>query len=183
MYDAVADAVGLAQSGRNRKKAVLVISDGNDTGSDVSVPELRQIIRDSDVLVYALAVDGRSAQAARPPIIYVPPPFPIPGRRPQPRGIPRFPPGGTWSGGGDRVNADALRQITDPTGGRTELLRTFDDLDAATARIADELGRQYQLGYMRSGERDGRWHSIRVEVKGRRLNVRARSGFVASSTP
>jgi Ca-activated chloride channel family protein len=183
MYDAVADAVGLARSGRNRKKALLIISDGNDTGSDVSVAELRQIIRDSDVLVYALAVDGRSAPAARPPVIYVPPPpFPIPGRRPQPGGIPRFPQGGIWSGRGDRVNADALRQITDPTGGRTEVLRTFGDLDGATARIADELGRQYQLGYIRSGDRDGRWHSIKVEVKGRRLTVRARSGFVASST-
>ena len=33
MYDAVAEAIPLAQQGQNRKKALLVISDGNDTAS------------------------------------------------------------------------------------------------------------------------------------------------------
>jgi len=81
---------------------------------------------------------------------------------------------------GERVNADALHQITDDTGGRTEIVRGFDGLDAATARIADELSKQYYLGYASSGEKDGRWHAIRVEVRDRRLTVRARRGYVAS---
>ena len=46
------------------------------------------------------------------------------------------------------MNADALRQITDDTGGRTEIVRGFGDLDGATARIADELSKQYYLGYV-----------------------------------
>ena len=75
---------------------------------------------------------------------------------------------------GERVNADALHQMTDDTGGRTEIVRGFDGLDAATARIADELSKQYSLGYSNSGEKDGRWHAIRVEVRDRRLTVRAR---------
>ncbi len=54
MYDAIADAIPVAQQGKNRKKALLVISDGNDTGSGTSVGELRQMIRESEVLVYAL---------------------------------------------------------------------------------------------------------------------------------
>ena len=33
MYDAIADALPLAADGQNRKKALLVISDGNDTNS------------------------------------------------------------------------------------------------------------------------------------------------------
>ena len=33
MYDAVAEAIPLAQQGQNRKKALVVISDGNDTSS------------------------------------------------------------------------------------------------------------------------------------------------------
>jgi VWFA-related protein len=78
------------------------------------------------------------------------------------------------------VNADALRQITDDTGGRTEIVRGFGDLDGATARIADELSRQYYLGYASTGVKDGRWHAIKVEVKDRRLAVRARRGYVAS---
>jgi Ca-activated chloride channel homolog len=186
MYDAIADAIPFASAGENRKKAILVISDGNDSNSNTSVGELRQLIRESEVLVYALGVDGigRSSSSGRvsPPVqipIPTPFPFPIPGRR-----QPAFPQitGGILNRNtsGERVNADALHQITDDTGGRTEIVRGFDGLDAATARIADELSKQYYLGYASSGEKDGRWHAIRVEVRDRRLTVRARRGYVAS---
>ena len=71
---------------RNRKKALLVISDGNDTNSATSVGELRQQIRESEVLVYALGVDGTGDAAptsSRPPVqIPLPIPFPVPGRAP-----------------------------------------------------------------------------------------------------
>jgi Ca-activated chloride channel family protein len=186
MYDAIASALPVATEGRNQKKAILVISDGNDTNSSISVSELRQAIRESEVLVYALGVDGTESprapitrQPSRPPL---PIPFPFPGTG---RGGRRFPqiifgPGGGWSRGGERVNADALRQITDDTGGRTEIVRGFGDLDAAVARIADELSKQYYLGYASTGEKDGRWHTIRVDVQNRKLTVRARKGYVAS---
>jgi VWFA-related protein len=190
IYDAVSTAIPTAQAGTHVKKALLVISDGNDTNSATSVGVLRQQIRESDVLVYALGIDGtgrRSAPSARPPVqIPVPLPFPFPGgRRPQP-GLP--PIGGGGSGGsggwpsapGDRVNADALRQITDDTGGRTEIVRGSEGLGPATARIADELSKQYYLGYSSNAERDGQWHSIRVAVRDRRLTVRARRGYIAS---
>jgi Ca-activated chloride channel homolog len=189
IYDAVAMAIPTAQAGTNRKKALLVISDGNDTNSSISASELRQQIRESEVLVYALGIDGtrsRTFEPDRPPV-QLPIPLPFPGgRRPQPR----FPPIGGGGGGiggsstsrspGDRVNADALRFITDDTGGRTEIVRGSSGLGPATERIADELSKQYYLGYVSSAERDGRWHSIRVEVRDRRLTVRARRGYTAS---
>jgi len=50
----------------------------------------------------------------------------------------------------------------------------------ATASIADELSKQYSLGYTSPGSRDGRWHSIRVEVCDRSVQVRARRGYTAS---
>jgi Ca-activated chloride channel homolog len=188
IYDAVATAIPVAQSGSNRKKALLVISDGNDTNSSTAPGELRQRIRESDVLVYALGIDGTQSRRfgpVRPPVqVPAPIPFPFPGGR---RPAPRFPPigggsgGGTWSSTpGDRVNADALRLITDDTGGRTEIVRGSDGLGPATARIADELSKQYYLGYVSATERDGRWHAIRVEVRDRRLTVRARRGYTAS---
>ena len=187
LYDAVAAALPTAQEGRNRKKALLVISDGNDTNSSISVNSLRQRIRESEVLVYALGVDSTSKDAPRviqPPVQFPPSiPFPFPGSG---RRQPRYPPiggGGTSSwprSPGERVNADALRQITDDTGGRTEIVRGFDGLDDATARIADELSKQYFLGYTSSVDKDGRWHSIRVAVRERNLTVRARRGYVAS---
>jgi len=183
MYDAISDALPLAGIGRHPKKALLVISDGNDTNSRTSVGELRQLIRESEVLVYALGVDGTSVTTRSGPTIQlpVPMPFPFPGRGPQRR---RPPPiiggGGARVPPAERVNAGALRQITDDTGGRTEIVRGFGDLDNATARIADELSKQYYLGYVSTGTKDGRWHAIRVEVRDRRLAVRARRGYIAS---
>ena len=184
MYDAVADSLPFAESGRHTKKAILVISDGNDTNSSIDVGELRQLIRESEVLVYALGVDGIATQTRNIPTIQlpIPLPFPIPGRGPQRRTPPIIIGGGNNRArtSAERVNADALRQITDDTGGRTEIVRGFGDLDGATSRIADELSRQYYLGYASTGTKDGRWHAIKVEVKDRRLAVRARRGYVAS---
>ena len=80
----------------------------------------------------------------------------------------------------DRVNVAALRDMTDDSGGRTEVIRDGRDLNPATASIADELSKQYYLGYQASGRKDGRWHSIRVEVRSGRYTVRARKGYVAS---
>ena len=187
IYDAVATAIPTAQEGTHRKKALLVISDGNDTNSSTSVGTLRQQIRESDVLVYALGIDGsgRRSDVMRPPVqIPFPVPLPFPGsRRPEPGRPPIGGGGGATtfpSAPGDRVNADALRQITDDTGGRTEIVRGSEGLGPATARIADELSKQYYLGYSSNTERDGQWHSIRVSVRDRRLTVRARRGYIAS---
>jgi Ca-activated chloride channel family protein len=185
MFDAIADAIPIVETGKHTKKALLVISDGNDTNSRIDVPELRQLIRESEVLVYALGVDGTlsSVTTRTGPTIQlpIPLPFPVPGR---PRGLPPIIGGGGGTtrsrAASERVNGDALRQITDDTGGRTEIVRGFRDLDGATARIADELSQQYYLGYASPGKKDGRWHAIRVEVKDRRLAVRARRGYVAS---
>jgi VWFA-related protein len=184
IYDAVADALPLASNGQNRKKAILVISDGNDANSSISVGELRQQIRESEVLVYALGVDGTARRSngggtitTPPPTLPIPFPFPFPGgRRPV---LPQIT--GVYSrGNSERVNAGALRQMTDDTGGRTEIVRGFDGLEAATSRLADEFSKQYSIGYASPGRKDGRWHTIRLEVKDRRMTVRARRGYVAS---
>ena len=55
------------------------------------------------------------------------------------------------------------------------------DLDPATAGIADELSKQYYLGYAATGVKDGRWHTIHVEVRNPNYVVRARRGFVADT--
>jgi len=203
LYDAVAEAVPLAQSGHNRKKALVIISDGNDTSSRTDVLSLKQMIRETEVLVYAIGIDSQNAFSylpgviryaafqrpgrPQPPRLPIPFPFPIPGggkRNPPPPAPPTFPP--TTRGGnnrgvdGDRVNVAALREITDDSGGRTEIVRGARDLYPATAGIADELSRQYYLGYAATGVKDGRWHTIRVELRNPGYHVRARRGFVAT---
>jgi Ca-activated chloride channel homolog len=197
MYDAVAEAVPMAQGGQNRKKAVVIISDGNDTNSRLRLRDVQHLIRETEVLVYAIGIDGMAESTIfsrpTPPVVRPPSPipFPLPGGRGG-RGIPfpiptPSPRGGTGGGGvsrgpamDDRVNVVALREITDDSGGRTEIVRDPRDLDPATAGIADELSKQYYIGYPSPGHRDGRWHNIRVEVRDRSLKVRARRGYVAT---
>ena len=79
-----------------------------------------------------------------------------------------------------RVNAEALREITGESGGRTEIVQSSDDLAAATARIAEELNSQYVLGYTSPRGADGQFHSIRVRITGGEYRVRARNGYVAT---
>ncbi len=90
LYDAVAEAVPMAQGGAHKKKAVVVISDGNDTDSSTDPGGLQSLIRETEVLVYAIGIDGTGSRstygssgpgtwtwsAARP----VPLPVPVPGR-------------------------------------------------------------------------------------------------------
>ena len=79
----------------------------------------------------------------------------------------------------DRLNVAALRDITDESGGRTEIVRYARDVDPATSSVADELSRQYYLGYSSQSRKDGQWHTIRVELRDNRHLVRARKGYVA----
>ena len=219
MFDALAEAVPLVQAGRHQKKALVLISDGNDTISRMLLQDLKAQIRATEILVYAVGIDeqiitepvrtgqpwrhGGGAVLAQGRGRPFPFPFPRPGRPgglpprlPVPTPAPRFPPspppeappiGGTPRNSGgqqsdeDRVNAAILREITDASGGRTEIVRSARDLDPATASIADELSRQYYLGYASTVLRDGRWHTIRVEVVRGPYTVRSRSGFVAAA--
>jgi VWFA-related protein len=186
----VAEAVPLAQTGQHRKKALLIISDGNDTNSSVPVRSLRQMVRESEVLVYAVGIDGQAQTWTRRGGIPggggglpFPIPFPIPGRRPSWPGTPPTQPGGggiSIGNADDRVNVAALRELTDDSGGRTEVVRDARDLDPATESIADELSRQYSLGYSSTRPRDGKWHAIEVRVPDTRYRVRARRGYMAT---
>jgi len=137
LYDTVQRLLPVVESGRHDKKALLVVSDGDDRASQISQRDLQRIVRRSDALVYALGVDG-----------------------------------------GEGIDTRSLRRFTDDTGGRTEVVNGFRNLDAATARLANELNRQYQLAYVMPGTRDGRWHPIKVQVRKRGVVVRARSGYV-----
>jgi len=192
LYDTVSDAVPMATRGRNQKKALVIISDGNDTSSHVGIRDLKQQIRQSEVIVYAVGIDGESDDVIRRPSTPItprrPPPVPYPfpgGRRPGGR-FPILPQFGQGSGGSrswprdDRVNVVALRDLTDDSGGRTEIVRYPRDIDPATESIADELSKQYYLGYTSTGAKDGRWHAIRVELRNGSYRVRARRGYIAS---
>lgn len=82
-----------------------------------------------------------------------------------------------------RVNETALSEITGQSGGRTEVVRDMEGLEAATARIAEELNSQYVMAYASPKARDGKYHSIRVRVTAPGHRVRARNGYVGLAKP
>jgi VWFA-related protein len=205
LYDTTAQAVSMAATGRHRKKALVIISDGTDTASHTDVHALQRQIRESDVLVYAIGIEqgaaDRQAERPRMPVASDPwasppdprlPPFPPrpPTRPGQPRsplgpgGAPPAPPrapipkAGQQPGG--EADAYALRELTGDSGGRTEIIRSAADLPPVTAGIADELSRQYFLGYQGMAPRDGLWHTIEVSVRRPNVRVRARTGYFAA---
>jgi Ca-activated chloride channel family protein len=169
LYDAMSDAVPLGEQGTRRKKALVLISDGNDSDSSTDVDTVQRQIRESELLVYAVGIDsqGESLGQTIGRIILSLPRSGSSGPRT------------SRSSGGDRLNEGVLRSITDDSGGRTEIIRNARDIDAATAGIASELSRQYFLGYSTSSPRDGRWHTIDVRVKRGNYTIRARKGFIA----
>jgi VWFA-related protein len=77
------------------------------------------------------------------------------------------------------VNATALNEITEQSGGRTRVVRSSGELSEALTEIADELNSQYLIGYASPKAADGQYHSIRVRVRGTDDRVRARNGYVA----
>src|SRR5262245_1647969 len=97
LYDAVAESVPYAETGQQRKKAIVIISDGNDTSSHISPGSLQRVIRESEVLVYAIGIDGEATPSDTyrqpPPTTYPPPAYPP--RQPRQPGYPvpmPFPP-------------------------------------------------------------------------------------------
>lgn len=79
-----------------------------------------------------------------------------------------------------RVNPEALKEVSGLTGGYTEVVRSAADLEPATTRIAEELNKQYTLGYSSSRPPDGTWRAIRVRVRTHDgYTARARRGYYA----
>lgn len=144
IHDAVAASIPLLRRRRRQRGAAVIISDGADTASDISLRDLRAQLVRVDAFIYAVGIDRDDPRALR-----------------------------------TRVNPYALRQITDDSGGYTEIVRDSGELGPATARIADELNKQYTLGYPPPRGADGKFHGIRVRVTRPGHRVRARRGYVA----
>jgi len=71
-----------------------------------------------------------------------------------------------------------LRKLADLTGGGYFELREKDDLNSTFSKVADELHRQYVLGFD-APSLDGLMHKIDVQVKLPGMTVRARKSYLA----
>ena len=94
--------------------------------------------------------------------------------------------GGMGTGGFGNTNAfgvqrpdPGLPKIAGETGGGYFELRNADDLSATFTRVAEELHRQYALGF-EPAKLDGKTHKVEVKVKKPGLKVQARKHYVAA---
>lgn len=62
LYDAMMRALPLFDVREHQRAAVVLISDGADTGSEANVRDVRRVLRRSDAFVYALAIDAPEAR-------------------------------------------------------------------------------------------------------------------------
>ncbi len=75
-----------------------------------------------------------------------------------------------------------MNELAKATGGNNFLAASLQDARAAFAKVANEIGTQYSLGYYPDNKtRDGKFRTIRVEVQGlpEKAQVRAREGYYA----
>ena len=72
---------------------------------------------------------------------------------------------------------DKMDQLALASGGRALFVDRSDQLGAPFAAIVEELSNQYMLGF--EPARDGKWHTIDVQVPNTRYRVRARQGYKA----
>jgi len=80
-------------------------------------------------------------------------------------------------GGGNEAVA---RKLTDETGGRTIVVRSEKNLEAAFDQISEELRSQYTLGYYSSNTaRDGSYRKIKVDTARKDLDALTRKGYYA----
>lgn len=62
IYDSVLNALPLMEQRTSERAAIVIISDGADTASDISLRDLRSALLRSDTFVYAVAIDSPSRQ-------------------------------------------------------------------------------------------------------------------------
>jgi len=75
-----------------------------------------------------------------------------------------------------------LRRLAEMTGGQVFTPQTSKDLPVIYEKILDELKAQYVLGFASDRPGDGKFRKLKVEVRGKGLQVRHRTGYYPART-
>lgn len=162
LWQALDEALSGFGDAGDERRAVLVLSDGKDSGpmafrrSSSSQAEVIDRARREDVMIYAVGLASRTSRRQSPGI-----------------GV-----GGLQAALMADLPDPGLARVAEETGGGYNEVRFGQDLAAAFAQVADELHGQYLLGFA-PPKRDGKVHDIDVRVSQRGLKPRARKSYVA----
>jgi len=155
VYDAVYLAAKEKLNGEAGRKAIILISDGEDTTSRVKLDEALREAQQSDAVIYAISNSLRNG---------------FPYFR---RGRPGF--------GGSGGDIGTLRRFSNETGGVTFVVNDEDTFAKIFQQIAQELRSQYSLGYVSTNTaRDGKFRQIKIVPRNSKHTVRARKGYYAA---
>jgi Ca-activated chloride channel homolog len=157
LYDAIYLGVQKAQNGVKPKKAIVVITDGEDRDSYYKLDELVAKVQESDVQIYCVGFLN-----------------PVPEK-----GL--F---GHWSKSVPEKAHDALLRISDETGGKAYYPQKITEIGNIVSEIAHELRNQYSIGYISSNSaRDGSYRKIKIALDPSLAatdHVRYRRGYFAA---
>jgi Ca-activated chloride channel homolog len=157
LWDAIHLGVQKAQTGSRPKKAIIVITDGEDKDSYYKLDEMVSKVQESDVQVYGIGFLNE-----------------VPDK-----GL--F---GHWTKTEPEKAHDALLRVSEETGAKAFFPKNAGDIHNIVSQIAFELRNQYSISYVSSNAtRDGSWRRIRVALDpgaiASGLRVRYRTGYFA----
>lgn len=155
MLDALYLAADYAnKEGKNRRKAVLVVTDGLDNDSFYKFGEVVNHLREIDVQIYLIGfindLDKDSGLFKKSP----------------------------------KEKAESLlNKLAEETGGKAFYPKELSEVHAIAQQISTDLRTQYAIGYYPSnGTKDGTFRAVKVQVNSgtRRLVARHRNGYTAA---
>lgn len=139
---------------RQGRPVVVLLSDGADTLSFLTMEQVLWKVWRTDAMIYRIQMTGDPIGDAALATVW-------------------------RDRGANRQEADGLEQAIEQSGGRVRYVKRIEDLDATLASVLDELRQQYVLGYYPSSQRhDGSWNPVRVEVRAEGAVVRTRAGYI-----
>jgi VWFA-related protein len=153
LYDAVRDA---ATETRNQvgRKALVILSDGNDVGSTNSIATAIEYAQRSDVLIYGILF-GPPRRYGHPAVMISRQMVLRAGRR-------------------------TLQRLATETGGRFFEVSNDHPLTAVYSEIEQELRSQYSIGYLPDTDIGGAgYRRLYLAVKHKELVTQARAGYYA----
>ena len=159
LLDAIIATADYAQEkGKQRKKALIVITDGVEKNSAVKEKEVSKVIQEDDVQVYLVGILDETDE-----------------------------PSGLFGRSGAKKAKDLLIKLAEDSGGRAFFPKDAREIPAVMAQIAKDLRSQYVLSYAPSNDKkDGTYRKILVDVsqkENRKYIVRTRQGYTAKANP
>ena len=141
---------------RQGRKVVVLVSDGVDIESVLTMEQVQKIARQNQAVLYWLRL-RRLDEALPQSEIF-----------------------SAWRDGeGHRREMELLKSAVLESGGRIETLDNLEQIQTALQSLLQELREQYVLGYYPSRSKGrGTWHDLELKVRGGGLQVRTQEGYL-----